>query len=123
MQVAARNKRLFMQSRAVGYVTRQELQQVTFHVDIPNTVMVNAVGKGVGANWSRTSGLPLRPTMCSARSARRRQNVFFAANQGNLIGDELIATDVTDFSPYLLKLRQAKPDVVCCNLPAIRSRT
>jgi len=23
---------------------------------------------------------------------------------------------VTDFSPYLLKLRQAKPDVVCCNL-------
>ncbi len=41
---------------------------------------------------------------------------FFAANQGNLIGDELIATDVTDFSPYLLKIRQAKPDVVCSNL-------
>ena len=33
-----------------------------------------------------------------------------------LIGDELVATDVTDFSPYLLKMRQAKPDVVCCNL-------
>jgi branched-chain amino acid transport system substrate-binding protein len=33
-----------------------------------------------------------------------------------LIGDELIATDVTDFSPYLLKVRQANPDVVCCNL-------
>jgi branched-chain amino acid transport system substrate-binding protein len=33
-----------------------------------------------------------------------------------LLGDELIATDVTDFSPYLLKVRQAKPDVVCCNL-------
>jgi branched-chain amino acid transport system substrate-binding protein len=41
---------------------------------------------------------------------------FFSANQGNLIGDELIATDVTDFSPYLLKVRQAKPDVVCSNL-------
>jgi branched-chain amino acid transport system substrate-binding protein len=41
---------------------------------------------------------------------------FFAASQGNLIGDELIATDVTDFSPYLLKIRQAKPDVVCSNL-------
>ena len=41
---------------------------------------------------------------------------FFGANQGNLIGDELIATDVTDFSPYLLKIRQAKPDVVCSNL-------
>ena len=33
-----------------------------------------------------------------------------------LLGDELVATDVTDFSPYLLKIRQAKPDVVCCNL-------
>ena len=41
---------------------------------------------------------------------------FFDANGANLIGDELIATDVTDFSPYLLKVRQAKPDVVCCNL-------
>ena len=33
-----------------------------------------------------------------------------------MIGDELVATDVTDFSPYLLKIRQAKPDVVCSNL-------
>ena len=41
---------------------------------------------------------------------------FFDANGANLIGDELVATDVTDFSPYLLKVRQAKPDVVCCNL-------
>ena len=41
---------------------------------------------------------------------------FFSANDATLIGDELIATDVTDFSPYLLKVRQAKPDVVCCNL-------
>src|SRR5947207_11633501 len=41
---------------------------------------------------------------------------FFSANDATLIGDELIATDVTDFSPYLLKIRQAKPDVVCSNL-------
>jgi len=41
---------------------------------------------------------------------------FFTANQGNLIGDELVATDLTDFSPYLLKIRQAKPDVVSTNL-------
>jgi branched-chain amino acid transport system substrate-binding protein len=46
----------------------------------------------------------------------RAAKTFFAANQGNLIGDELVATDVTDFSPYLLKVRQARPDVLCCNL-------
>jgi branched-chain amino acid transport system substrate-binding protein len=41
---------------------------------------------------------------------------FFNENGGQLIGDELVATDVTEFSPYLLKIRQAKPDVVCSNL-------
>jgi len=46
----------------------------------------------------------------------RAAKSFFDANGGKLIGDELVATDVTDFSPYLLKIRQAKPDVVCSNL-------
>jgi branched-chain amino acid transport system substrate-binding protein len=46
------------------------------------------------------------------RSAKR----FIDANGGTLIGDELIATDATDFSPYLLKIRQARPEVVVCNL-------
>ena len=47
----------------------------------------------------------------------RAAKAFFAANERQRsIGDELVATDVTDFSPYLLKIRQARPDVVCCNL-------
>ena len=33
-----------------------------------------------------------------------------------LAGDELVPTDATDFSPYLLKIRQARPDVVASNL-------
>ena len=41
---------------------------------------------------------------------------FVKAHDGTIIGDELVATDVTDFSPYLLKIRQARPDVVACNL-------
>ncbi len=43
-------------------------------------------------------------------------NSFMEANGGQFAADELIPTDATDFSPYLLKVRQAKPDVVCCNL-------
>jgi branched-chain amino acid transport system substrate-binding protein len=46
----------------------------------------------------------------------RAAKAFFAANGATLTGDELVATDVTDFSPYLLKIRQAQPDVVCLNL-------
>jgi branched-chain amino acid transport system substrate-binding protein len=41
---------------------------------------------------------------------------FFQNNGGTMIGDELVATDVTDFSPYLLKIRQARPDFISSNL-------
>src|SRR4029079_11715967 len=46
MQVAERNKRLFMQIGARSDALRgKNCNKYTFHVDIPSTVMVNAVGK------------------------------------------------------------------------------
>src|SRR5215475_10568369 len=119
MQVAERNKRLFMQIGARSDALRgKNCNKYTFHVDIPNTVMVNAVGKALVREkmvkdkkfFTLTADYIFGHDLLNA--AKR----FFAANQGNLIGDELVATDVTDFSPYLLKIRQAKPDVVCSNL-------
>ena len=48
MQVAARNKKLFMQIGARSDALRgKNCNKYTFHVDIPNTVMVNAVGKAL----------------------------------------------------------------------------
>jgi branched-chain amino acid transport system substrate-binding protein len=119
MQVAARNKRLFIQTGARSDALRgKNCNRYTFHTDIPNTVMVNTVGKALLRDnmvkdkkfFSLTADYIFGHDLLAA--AKR----FFAANQGNLNGDELIATDVTDFSPYLLKIRQAKPDVVCSNL-------
>src|SRR3979411_1471549 len=119
MQVVARNKKFFMQIGGRSDTLRgKNCNRYTFHVDIPNTVMVNAVGKALLRDnlvkdkrfFTLTADYVFGHDLLGA--AKR----FFAANNGNLIGDELIATDVTDFSPYLLKLRQAKPDVVCCNL-------
>jgi branched-chain amino acid transport system substrate-binding protein len=119
MQVAERNKRLFLQIGARSDALRgKNCNKYTFHVDIPNTVMVNAVGKALVREkmvkdkkfFTLTADYIFGHDLLNA--AKR----FFAANQGNLIGDELIGTDVTDFSPYLLKVRQAKPDVVCSNL-------
>ena len=119
MQVAERNKRLFMQIGARSDALRgKNCNKYTFHVDIPNTVMVNAVGKALLRDnmvkdkkfFTLTADYIFGHDLLGA--AKR----FFSANQGNLIGDELIATDVTDFSPYLLKIRQAKPDIVCSNL-------
>jgi branched-chain amino acid transport system substrate-binding protein len=41
---------------------------------------------------------------------------FMAANGASFVADELVPTDAADFSPFLLKIRNAKPDLVISNL-------
>ena len=118
-QVAARNKKLFMSIGARSDTLRgKDCNRYTFHVDIPVTVMVNAAGQALVREglvkgkkiYSLTADYLFGHDL--SRAAKR----FFAANGGEQIGDELVATDVTDFSPYLLKIRQARPDLVATNL-------
>src|SRR5512134_1182438 len=119
MQVAARNKRLFMQIGARSDALRSKsCNRYTFHVDIPVTVMVNAVGQALlrdnkvkGRNFYMLSADYL-----FGHDLLRAAKAFIGANGGKVMGDELVATDVTDFSAYMRKIRRAKPDVVCSNL-------
>ncbi|MBR0796987.1 ABC transporter substrate-binding protein [Bradyrhizobium jicamae] len=119
MQVADRNKRLFMQIGARSDALRgKNCNRYTFHVDIPSTVMVNAVGKAlVRDNMMKDKKFyTLTADYIFGHDLARAAKAFFDGNGGKLIGDELVATDVTDFSPYLLKIRQSRPDIVCSNL-------
>ena len=119
MQVAERNKRVFFSTGARSDALRgKNCNRFTFHVDIPSTVMVNAVGKAlVRDNMMKDKKFfTLTADYIFGHDLARAAKSFFDANSGKLIGDELVATDVTDFSPYLLKIRQARPDVVCSNL-------
>ena len=119
MQVADRNKRLYMQIGARSDALRgKNCNRYTFHVDIPSTVMVNAVGKAlVRDNMMKDKKFfTLTADYIFGHDLARAAKSFFDGNGGKLIGDELVATDVTDCSPYLQKIRQAKPDVVCSNL-------
>ena len=119
MQVAQRNKKVFFSTGARSDALRgKDCNRYAFHCDIPNTVMVNAVGTAL-KQQGMVKGkkfFTLTADYIFGHDLLKAAKVFFAANDANLIGDELIATDVTDFSPYLLKVRQARPDVVCCNL-------
>jgi branched-chain amino acid transport system substrate-binding protein len=96
----------------------ENCSRYTFYVDIPNTVMVNTVGLSLlRDNMVKDKKFfSLTADYIFGHDLLRVAEAFFDAHQGNLIGDELVATDVTDFSPYLLKIRQAKPDIVCSNL-------
>ena len=119
MQVAARNKRFYLQIGARSDVLRgADCNRYTFHVDIPVTVMVNAEGHALLRDglikgkriFCLTSDYLFGHDLAKAAKA------FIAANGGTVIGDELTPTDTTDFSPLLLKIRQAKPDMVATNL-------
>ena len=115
-QVAARNKRLFMALGPRSDTLRgKSCNRYMFCTDIPNTVMVNAVGSALLRD-GMVKGKKFHTLTADyvfGHDLLRAAKAFFAANDATLTGDELVATDVTDFSPYLLKIRQAKPDVVC----------
>jgi branched-chain amino acid transport system substrate-binding protein len=119
MQVAAREKRLFMQVGARSDVLRgADCNRYTFHVDIPVTVMVNAEGQALLRDglvkgkriFCLTSDYLFGHDLAKAVKA------FVAANGGTIVGDELTPTDTADFSPFMLKIRQAKPELVATNL-------
>jgi branched-chain amino acid transport system substrate-binding protein len=119
MQVAERNKKVYFSTGARSDVLRgKDCNRYSFHCDIPNTVQVNAVGTAL-LQKGMVKGkkfFTLTADYIFGHDLLKAAKGFFAAHDATLIGDELIATDVDDFSPYLLKVRQAKPDVVCCNL-------
>jgi branched-chain amino acid transport system substrate-binding protein len=119
MQVAARNKKLFLQIGARSDVLRgKNCNRYTFHVDIPVTVMVNAAGQALLRDGliKGKRAFSLTADYLFGHDLSKAARTFIAANGGVFVGDELVATDVTDFSPFLLKIRQAKPDIVASNL-------
>jgi branched-chain amino acid transport system substrate-binding protein len=118
-QVAARYKKLFMSTGARSDVLRgKDCNRYTFHVDIPVTVMVNAVGQALLRD-NMVKGkkvFSLTADYLFGHDLAGKATKFYAANGANLVADELVPTDLTDFSPYLLKIRQAQPDLVSTNL-------
>jgi len=118
-QVAARNKTLFMSIGARSDALRgKNCNRYTFHVDIPVTVMVNAAGEAL-LREGYVKGkkiFALTSDYLFGHDLSRQAKRFFTANGGTVIADELVPTDLADFSPLLLKIRQARPDLIATNL-------
>jgi branched-chain amino acid transport system substrate-binding protein len=118
-QVAARNKTLFMSIGARSDALRgKDCNRYTFHVDIPVTVMVNAAGEAL-VRQGLVKGkkiYALTSDYLFGHDLSKAAKNFFARNGGTVIGDELVPTDLTDFSAQLIKIRQARPDLIATNL-------
>lgn len=118
-QVAQRNKTLFINTGANSDALRgADCKRYMFHVESQNSMYVKSVGRSFlkdglvkGKKWySLTADYAFGHDLL--RVAKR----FMEANGGQFAGDDLVPTDATDFSAYLLKIRDAKPDLVAINL-------
>lgn len=118
-QVAQRNRVLFFNTGCNSDELRgKACNRYMFHTEAANSMYVGAEGQALlrdglvrGKKWySLTADYAFGHDLLKV--AKR----FMAANGGSFAADELVPTDVADFSPFLLKIRNAKPDLVVSNL-------
>jgi len=118
-QVASRNKTLFINTGGNSDALRgKDCQRYMFHVESQNSMYVKTVGRSFlrdglvkGKKW-----YSLTADYAFGHDLLKVSKRFMEANGGNFAGDDLVPTDATDFSAYLLKIREAKPDLVVINL-------
>lgn len=118
-QVASRTKTLFINTGGNSDALRgKDCQRYMFHVESQNSMYVKSVGRSFlrdglvkGKKW-----YSLTADYAFGHDLLRVSKRFMESNGGQFVGDELVPTDATDFSAYLLKIRSAKPDLVVINL-------
>jgi branched-chain amino acid transport system substrate-binding protein len=118
-QVANRTNTVFINTGANSDALRgASCNPFMFHIEAANSMMVTAVGTYLktenmikGKKW-----YSLTADYAFGHDLFRVAKKFVTENGGEFIGEELVPTDATDFSPYLLKIRQAQPDIVASNL-------
>jgi branched-chain amino acid transport system substrate-binding protein len=118
-QVANRLKTVFINTGCNSDALRgTNCNPYMFHIEAANSMYVEGVGNYLlrdnlvkGKKW-----YTLTADYAFGHDLARVARGFLGKHGGELAGDELVPTDATDFSPYLLKIRQARPDVVASNL-------
>ncbi|MEP9375174.1 ABC transporter substrate-binding protein [Aquabacter sp. CN5-332] len=118
-QVAARNKIMFVNTGGNSDALRgKDCNRFMFHVEGANTQYVKAVGAAMLRDGliKGKKLFFLTADYAFGHDLSRVAKRYIEANGGTVMADELVPTDATDFSAYMLKIRQARPDVVISNL-------
>lgn len=118
-QVALRNKKIFINTGGNSDELRgKSCNKFMFHVECANSMYVNTLGRALlqqgmvkGKSWYF-----LTADYAFGHDLTRVASRFLAAQGGKIAGEDKVPTDATDYSAYMLKIRQAKPDVVISNL-------
>jgi len=118
-QVVQREKALFVNTGANSDALRgSDCQRFMFHIEGQNSMYVKTVGRSLlrdgmvrGKKWHA-----LTADYAFGHDLLRVATRFAQENGAQIAASDLVPTDLTDFSPLLLKIRQSRPDVVICNL-------
>jgi branched-chain amino acid transport system substrate-binding protein len=118
-QVAERTKTLFINTGCNSDELRGKgCKRYMFHIESQNSMYVKTAGRSLmaqglvkGKKW-----FSLTADYAFGHDLLRVAKRFMEANGGNFAADKLVPTDATDFSPLLLEIRSAKPDLVISNL-------
>jgi len=118
-QVAQRTKTLFINTGGNSDALRgSDCKRYMFHVESQNSMYVKTAGRAhlrnglvKGKKW-----YSLTADYAFGHDLLKVSKRFMEANGGQFVGDDLVPTDAADFSSYLLKIRDAKPDLVVINL-------
>jgi branched-chain amino acid transport system substrate-binding protein len=121
-QVAARMKRIHFNTGGNSDEVRgKNCNRYLFHVEGNNTMYVRTIG-----NWlkeaNRIAGKRFHFLVADyafGHDLYRASSQFLVANGGVEAAKDLIATNTQDFSAYILKIRQSKPDFVFSCLAGI----
>ncbi|UEM07842.1 ABC transporter substrate-binding protein (plasmid) [Skermanella rosea] len=118
-QVAGREKVPFIQTGCNSDELRgKSCNRYMFHIEGANTMYINAVGDSLkrenlveGKTW-----FGLTADYAYGHDLLEVCRNYARKNGADLGQNELVPTDSTDFSPFILKIRRARPDVVVSNL-------
>ncbi len=118
-QVAERTRTLFINTGANSDQLRgKSCSKYMFHIESQNSMYVKTCGRALlaqglvkGKKW-----FSLTADYAFGHDLLRVAKKFMEGNGGQFAADKLVPTDTTDFSPLLLEIRNAKPDLVISNL-------
>ena len=96
-----------------------------FHVEGSNTMYTKTIG-----HWQKEKNLIkgarwyfLTADYAFGHDLYRVSSRFLEENGGLNIGNDMVSTNTSDYSAYILKIRQAKPDFVYLNLAGVDQTT
>ncbi|MCD1645374.1 ABC transporter substrate-binding protein [Aurantimonas coralicida] len=118
-QVVERNSKLFFNTGCNSDALRgSDCSRFMYHVEACNSQYV----KGVGSAFLRDGLVDgkkiyfLTADYAYGQDLSRVGKKYIEANGGDVAWEDLVPTDSTDFSAYILKIRQARPDLIISNL-------